>query len=280
MCCLLSEGNAFGVRGGRVPSAKIARLSPNFSKEGREVMSRFCIMRFQKYKVGSVANIERHQKHRERLKHRKHPERESENITWVQNPKQTMTQVIRGVMREQEQQTGKKVRKDAVALVEFVLTFSPEMENELDFDSWHKANIKWLEEQFGEDKIIRFDTNHDETTKHGHYFVVPTDEQGFLNASRYFGKKKQIISMQDSYAEAMKQFGLERGRSKEETRANHQSLNEWHKQEEERLLADIVEIEKEKAVIAQIKEQVLESDQRPATGKIEHIGDDVFDRLE
>ena len=80
-------------------------------------MSKYCIMRFQKYKVGSVANIERHQKHRDRLKHRKHPERESENITWRQSPEKTMTQVIRGVMREQEKQTGKKVRKDAVALV-------------------------------------------------------------------------------------------------------------------------------------------------------------------
>lgn len=97
-------------------------------------MSNYCIMRFQKYKVGSVANIERHQQHRERLKHRAHPERESENITWRQSPEKTMTQVIRGVMREQEKQTGKKVRKDAVSLVEFVLTFSPEMEEELDFD--------------------------------------------------------------------------------------------------------------------------------------------------
>jgi hypothetical protein len=33
-------------------------------------MSKYCIMRFQKYKLGSVANIERHQQHRERLKHR------------------------------------------------------------------------------------------------------------------------------------------------------------------------------------------------------------------
>ena len=159
-------------------------------------MSKYCIMRFQKYKVGSVANIERHQKHRDRLKHRKHPERESENITWRQSPEKTMTQVIRGVMREQEKQTGKKVRKDAVALVEFVLTFSPEMEEGLDFDQWHRANLKWLEEQFGEGKVIRFDTNHDEATKHGHYFVLPIDERGYLNASRYFGKKKQKKGMQ------------------------------------------------------------------------------------
>ena len=242
-------------------------------------MSKYCIMRFQKYKLGSVANIERHQQHRERLKHRKHPERESENITWRQSPTKTMTQVIRGVMREQEKQTGKKVRKDAVALVEFVLTFSPEMEEELDFDRWRKANLKWLEEQFGEDKIIRWDYNADERCQHLHAFVVPTDERGYLNASRYFGKKKQIIALQDSYAEAMAQFGLERGRSREETGANHQSLAEWHKQEEERLLAEIVKIEKEKAVIEQVKNRVF-ADDRAVPKRSRVIGDELFDILE
>ena len=242
-------------------------------------MSKYCIMRFQKYKLCSVANIERHQQHRERLKRRAHPERESENITWRQSPEKTMTQVIRGVMREQEKQTGKKVRKDAVSLVEFVLTFSPEMEEGLDFNRWHEANLKWLEEQFGEGKIIRFDTNHDEATKHGHYFVLPTDERGYLNASRYFGKKKQIIALQDSYAEAMEQFGLERGRSKEETRANHQSLNEWHKQEEERLLDEIVKIEKEKAVIEQVKNRVF-ADDRAVHQRSRVIGNDLFNGLE
>ena len=162
-------------------------------------MSKFCIMRFQKYKVGSVANIERHQKHRDRLKHRKHPERESENRTWVQSPEKTMTQVVRHTIREQQEQTGRKVRKDAVVLVEFVLTFSPEVEKNIDFEEWNKANVEWLEKQFGKGKIIRYDLNADEQTRHGHYFVMPTDEHGHLNASKYFGKKQQVIRMQDSY---------------------------------------------------------------------------------
>ena len=242
-------------------------------------MSKFCIMRFQKYKVGSVANIERHQKHRDRLKHRKHPERECENKTWVQNPEKTMTQVVRQTIREQQEQTGRKVRKDAVVLVEFVLTFSPEMESSINFDDWNNANIEWLEKQFGKEKIIRYDLNADEQTKHGHYFVMPTDEKGHLNASKYFGKKQQVIQLQDSYADAMAQFGLVRGISKEQTRANHISLDEWHKQEEAQLLADIAKIEREKEVIAQIRETVLEDDQRPYTTQREHIGDDVFNDL-
>ena len=159
------------------------------------------------------------------------------------------------------------------------MTFSPEMEEELDFDRWRKANLKWLEEQFGKDKIIRWDYNADERCQHLHAFVVPTDERGYLNASRYFGKKKRIIALQDSYAEAMEQFGLERGRSKEETGANHQSLAEWHKQEEERLLAEIVKIEKEKAVIEQVKNRVF-ADDRAVPQRSRVVGDDLFNCLE
>lgn len=91
-------------------------------------MSNYAIMRFQKYKVGSVANIERHQKHRERLRNRKHPEREKENRTWKKSDK-SMTKTIQKAIKEQERASGKKVRKDANVLCEFVLTFSPEMED-------------------------------------------------------------------------------------------------------------------------------------------------------
>ena len=111
-------------------------------------------------------------------------------------------------------------------------------------------------------------------------FVMPTDEHGHLNASKYFGNKQQVIRMQDSYAEAMERFGLVRGISKEQTRANHTSLDEWHKREETKLLADIAKIEREKAVIAQIAETVLGGNQRPHTQQRELIGDDMFNALE
>lgn len=103
-------------------------------------MSRYAIMRFQKYKVGSVANIERHQNHRDRLRNRKHPERENENYTWKRYS-ETMTQTIRKAIKSQEQATERKVRKDANVICELVLTFSPEMETEVNLPNWIKENI-------------------------------------------------------------------------------------------------------------------------------------------
>lgn len=204
-------------------------------------MSNYAIMRFAKYKAGSVANIERHQKHRERLRNRKHPEREQENRTWRISA-ETMTQHVRKAIKIQEETTGRKVRKDANVLCELVLTFSPEMEGKIPLPEWVRANFAWIWKTFGEGKMIRADLNRDEATTHLHCFVLMTDEQGRFNASRFFNKKKQVIELQDSYAEAMAQFGLVRGESKEQTGARHKTLHEWHKEESERLEKELQEM--------------------------------------
>ena len=204
-------------------------------------MSRYAIMRFQKYKVGSVANIERHQRHRNRLRNRFHPEREKENRTWKRY-EETMTQTIRKAIKAQERTTGRKVRKDANVLCELVLTFSPEMEKEIKLPEWVNANVRWINKTFGKGKMIRMDLNMDERTPHLHCFVIMTDENGRFNSSRFFNKKKQVIEMQDSYAEAMEQFGLERGLSKEQTGARHQTLNEWRQAECERLEKELASL--------------------------------------
>lgn len=223
-------------------------------------MSKYAIMRFAKYKRGSVANIERHQNHRERLKYRKHPEREFENYTWKKYD-ETMTQTVRKAIKEQERATGRKVRKDTNTICETVLTFSKEMNGRFDLWEWVRANVKWVRETFGEDKLIRFDLHQDESQVHLHTFSLMTDENGRFNSSRFFNKKSQIIALQDSYAKAMTPFGLERGQSKEQTGATHQTLQEWRVAESERLERELQEITK--GIFAEDKEhtaQPLEND--------------------
>ncbi len=229
-------------------------------------MSNYAIMRFQKYKMNSVANIERHQTHRDRLKNRAHPEREKENLSYSQFD-ETMTKTLRKAIKEQERATGKKVRKDAVVLTEFVLTFSPEMETKINKSEWIKANVKWLCETFGKDKLLKLFSNADEQTFHIHGYVCMTDENGKFNASKHFGKKSQIIKLQDSYADAMEQFGLVRGESKEITKARHKTLQEWHKEECERIEQELV----------QMTESIfLEENEKGLTAVIEN---DIFDSL-
>ena len=149
-----------------------------------------------------------------------------------------MLQTVKRLQKEQEIRTGRKVRKDCVSLVEFVLTISPEMEEHIlrNFKQWYLKNIQWLKDTFGSDNLIRCDINRDETTLHLHGFIVPIDEHGNFNAKRWFGKKQQIEELQDSYAEYMSEFDLERGLSKNITKAIHQT-----KQQHERKMAKLID---------------------------------------
>lgn len=228
-------------------------------------MSNYAIMRFAKYKRGSVANIERHQNHRERLKYRKHPERECENYTWKKYD-ETMTQTVRKAIKEQEHETGRKVRKDTNTICETVLTFSKEMNGKFDLWEWVRANVEWVKETFGEDKLLRFDVHHDELQVHIHTFSLMTDENGRFNSSRFFNKKSQVIALQDSYAKAMAPFGLERGQSKEQTGAVHQTLQEWRQAESERLERELQEM----------TEGIFAEDEKHTA---HHLENDIFDDL-
>ena len=116
------------------------------------------------------------------------------------------------------------------------------MEDKINLPEWIKANFGWVRDTFGKGKMIRADLNRDESTTHLHCFVIMTDENGRFNSSRFFNKKSQVIALQDSYAEAMAPFGLERGQSKEQTGVVHQTLQEWRQAESERLERELQEM--------------------------------------
>lgn len=192
----------------------------------------YAVMRFQKYKISDLGKIERHQNNREHLKNRAHPELQSMNLT-AKHKTKTLTQQIREKIKQIKTEKGKTTRKDAAVVAEFVLTFSPEKTEEImeHKKEWLNANRQWLRDEFESKgaKVLRLDFNCDETTPHLHAFVQMTDDRGLFNASKYFGKKRQLEELQTSYAKAMEPFGLERGRSKKETKAKHQTLSEYYK---------------------------------------------------
>ena len=80
-------------------------------------MSKYAIMRFKKYKVGSVAKLERHQQHRGHLTNRAHPEQVDKNRTWKRYD-ETMSKTVRKAIKEQEKNTGRKVFLNASKLLQ------------------------------------------------------------------------------------------------------------------------------------------------------------------
>ena len=176
----------------------------------------YAIMRWGKIKFGGIAGAEYHQR-TELHKNCEHPEMRDSNFTVKQFENETLRKTVKRFMMQQEEQTGRKLRKDATVLVDFVFTFSPEMIGKIDMQKWIDANIEWLKKEFGAKNLLRFDMHWHESTPHLHAFVLPLDDKGKFNFKHYVRHVSQLVGLQDRYAEAMKPFDLERGKTRWQT---------------------------------------------------------------
>ena len=116
-------------------------------------------------------------------------------------------------------------------------------------DEWAQASVGWAKQTFGEDNVVAAHLHMDEQTPHLHVTVVPivTAERKKKASEakakkRYRTKPKEgprlsandimtrenLISFQDTYAEAMERFGLERGIRGSEAR--HVDQHEYYRQ--------------------------------------------------
>ena len=138
-------------------------------------------------------------------------------------------------------------------------------------DAWIDANLKWLNDTFGQDNVVSCVLHMDEKTPHLHATVVPIVTTPRKRRAREGEKKYKekdpaprlcadevmsrsaLARYQDTYAAAMKPFGLERGIAG--SAARHHSQMEYRRQQ----LVDIQDnIE---AVMAEIETLTAERDQ-------------------
>ena len=109
----------------------------------------------------------------------------------------------------------KAVRKDAVKLVEVIVTSDEEFFKKLDKTSqraFFVDCVDFLSEKFGKDNIISANVHMDERTPHMHLDFVPLTKDGRLSAKEVCGDRKDLQALQDSfYKQVGKKYGLERG---------------------------------------------------------------------
>lgn len=131
-----------------------------------------------------------------------------------------------------ESYKGKKViRKDAVKAFRIILSGSHDRMKEIEqnpqeFQKWKDANVKFMQERFGSNNLIRMSLHMDETTPHIHAIVVPITKDGRLSAKDFIDGPKGMRDLQTQYAEAMKIFGLDRG--KENSTAKHTDISAYY----------------------------------------------------
>ncbi len=202
----------------------------------------FAILRTRKMKTaGQMAGMQKHNSRTNNVWNAD-PELTKFNSTFSKYGSKDLKQDIETHIERK----GAIVKSNSVKAIEHLITFSPEFSrlekqvveeegkdrevilrgNAREIKAYFNDAKKWLEERYGADNVVHISTHYDERTPHIHAYVVPCQEKVVkwknqtghgerksvtLNAKGYLGGKEMMQEMQDSFHEAVKHHGLERG---------------------------------------------------------------------
>jgi hypothetical protein len=182
---------------------------------------RFAICRAEKVKDPSALSAMSGHQARTRVTPNADPERANLVLTGTGDPARDALQRI--------EDAEVRRRKNGVLAIELVLTASPAFFrpdaperagtwDEERLQAWAPKALRWAGEWFGRTNVSSAILHLDEATPHMHVVVVPIDDtprqrgpQKRLNAARWLDGREKLARMQDSYASAMADLGLERG---------------------------------------------------------------------
>lgn len=160
----------------------------------------------------------------------------------------------------------RKVRKDAVKLVEGIVTASPEFFELADDDKvreFFDDAYRFCCDEFGESNMVHFTVHMDEETPHAHFGFVPLRD-GKLSWKGFFPDKAALGAMQDRfYGRVGALYGLSRGEKRLEGQParRHKSVAEY-KAENLRIQAELDEkaeqLETARAELASTRAQLVD----------------------
>lgn len=144
-------------------------------------------------------------------------------------------------------------RKDAIKALDLFFGASPEFFKQggsiRDFEA---TALKWAGDTFGEDNIVLAVTHEDETTPHVHIILTPVTPKGTLSASHWLDGPAKLRKLQNTFADAMKPLGLERG--VEGSKAKHEDIKTYYGKLEpamrkaEKIIAKADQVEQQQAM--------------------------------
>lgn len=179
---------------------------------------------------------------------------------------------------------GGQVQKNAVLLLETIMTATPEAFTQPGFnlDAWVNAQIEYVHRKFGAANLISAVLHLDEETPHVHALIVPEiqriERRGnkkttkpqvpkppkpALAASQWVGSRALLSELQSDYAAAMARFGLQRG--KERSGARHTPVSEYYAQggalveQVEQLTAEVARLRPQADRLPHVERQLAEA---------------------
>lgn len=158
----------------------------------------------------------------------------------------------------------RKVAKNQCKAIRIILTGTHELmmkiQDEGRLGKWMEANLRWLHETFGKENVVSCVLHMDEKTPHLHATIVPIvtserqrrEREGERKYNTKSGprlssddvlKRARLREYQDTYAVAMKPFGLKRGIVGSTTR--HIATSTHYKQQMRQYEEDIAKLQGE-----------------------------------
>ena len=194
----------------------------------------------------------------------------------------------------------RKIGKNQVQSIRIVLTSTHADMEQIDqtgrLDEWCQDNLDWLRKTYGEDNVVSAVLHMDEETPHIHATIVPIVQTERKKQKKEQAVKKRyrtkapaprlcadevmsranLIRYQDTYAEQMAAYGLQRGIKGSE--AQHVSTHEYYRSliaQGEDLQANITQLleehEKAKLVIAEAEQAKKDLARIKAEAKTEEL---------
>lgn len=141
----------------------------------------------EKYKKGSVPSIERHneRKNKNYSNEEIDPSRTHLNYSLIENEISSYYRMVMNLVNARENPSGKKLRKDAVVLCEFIISSSNEFFEGLSSEEqrrFFEEASRYLEDFFGKEHCIYAAVHYDEHTPHMHFGFVPLTSEDRLCA--------------------------------------------------------------------------------------------------
>jgi hypothetical protein len=227
----------------------------------------------EKYTKGAISKIERHNERQN--EHYGNPDIDKErshlNYRLMECKEKNYFAAIMKLVDARNNPTGKKLRKDAVVLTEFIIssgndffeTLSPERQKE-----YFRVSLEYLENLFGKKNTIYAVVHNDEHTPHMHFGFVPMTEDNRVCAKAVINRNI-LRQIQDELPKHLQKAGFDIERGEVNSEAVHRTVKQYKadmEKEKAELSTVIKEQKQELHMIAKKKTDIRSLDEI-ATGK-------------
>ena len=227
----------------------------------------------EKYTKGAISKIERHNERQNEHYGNQDIDLERSHLNYrlMECAEKNYFAAVMKLVDARNNPTGKKLRKDAVVLTEFIIsssneffdTLSPERQRE-----YFQSSMEYLESLFGKKNTIYAVVHNDEHTPHMHFGFVPMTEDNRVCAKEVMNRNI-LRQIQEELPKHLQKAGFDIERGEVNSEAVHRTVKQYKAdmEKEKAELATAIQGQKQELQTIAEKKTVIRSVEEITTGK-------------